>query len=404
VPAPPPRIATVGPRFVLFLTVFIHLLGFGILLPLLPYYAETYGANGTAVGLLNTSFSLMQFVFAPIWGRLSDRVGRRPIIIGSLIVTAGSYLLFATATTLPVLFISRILAGIAGGVIPTAQAYVADTTTPAERTKGMGLIGAAFGLGFVFGPAIGGVLSRHGYSVPAYVACGLALLAALCAAFVLPESLHEEARARAVAARRAAPGLLTAVTRPTVGLVLTLFFLGTLAFAMFEGVFALFGEHEYRLGPQDIGYLLAYAGVIAAIMQAGLVGFLVKRFGERALVVSGFGLMAAALALAGTSPLFGLLLVALGGLAVGNGLTSPSLAGLTSLLSTADEQGGILGVYQSLGSLGRAGGPFIGGIAFDYLGHGSPLVLAGALMALGAALALRLPARGRNQVASERAA
>jgi len=145
----------VGPRVVLFLTVFIHLVGFGLLLPLLPYYAETYGATGVAVGLLNTSYSLMQFLFSPLWGRVSDRIGRRPVIIGSLIATALSYVVFGLATSLPVLFASRIFAGIAGGVIPTTQAYVADTTTPAGRTKGMGLIGAAFGLGFIFGPALG---------------------------------------------------------------------------------------------------------------------------------------------------------------------------------------------------------------------------------------------------------
>ncbi len=380
-----------GPRFVLFLTVFIHLLGFGLLLPLLPYYAETYGANATAVGLLNTSFSLMQFVFAPIWGRLSDRVGRRPIIFGSLVVTALSYLMFALATSLPILFLSRILAGIAGGVIPTAQAYIADTTTAEERTKGMGLIGAAFGMGFIFGPAIGGALSRHGYSVPAYTACGLALIAAASAIFVLPESLPKESRAEAIAARRAAPTLWHALQRPAVGLVLVLFFLGTLGFAMLEGTFALFGEHEYRLGPRDIGFLFAYVGVVAAIMQAGVVGALAKRFGERALVIAGFATMTVSMCLTGLTPAFALLVVSMGILAVGNGMTAPSLAGLVSLASTADEQGGILGVYQSLGSLARAAGPFVGGMAFDSLGHATPYWIAGFLMAASALLASNLP-------------
>ncbi len=384
-----------GPRFVLFLTVFIHLLGFGILLPLLPYYAETYGANGTTVGLLNASFSLMQFGFAPIWGRLSDRVGRRPIIFGSLVVTAGSYLMFALTTSLPVLFASRMLAGIAGGVIPTTQAYIADTTTPAERTKGMGMIGAAFGLGFIFGPAIGGLLSRYGYSVPAYVACGLALLAAASAYFILPESLPRESRAQAIAARRAAPTLAGALRRPTVGLVLALFFLGTLGFAILEGTFAIFGEHEYRLSPRDIGYLFAYVGTVSAVMQAGIIGALAKRFGERALVICGFATMTIAMTYTGSIPIFALLLVTMGLLSVGSGMTTPSLAGLISVSSTADEQGGILGLYQSLGSLARAIGPFLGGIAFDRWGHGSPYLLAGLLMAVSALLAIRLPSRSR---------
>jgi multidrug resistance protein len=383
------------PRSVLFLTVFIHLLGFGILLPLLPYYAETYGANGTTVGLLNTSFSLMQFGFSPIWGRLSDRIGRRPVIFGSLVVTAGSYLMFALATSLPVLFASRILAGIAGGVVPTTQAYIADTTTAAERTKGMGLLGAAFGLGFIFGPAIGGILSRHGYSVPAFVACGLSLIAAASAYFVLPESLPREARAHAVAARRASPTLLQALRRPAVGRVLVLFFVGTLAFSILEGTFALFGEHDYGMSPRDIGYFFAYVGSVSAIMQAGIVGMLVRRFGERALVIAGFALMAAAMTFTGTTPLLPLLLLAMGILSVGNGLTAPSLAGLVSIASTADEQGGILGVYQSLGSLARAIGPFLGGVAFDSWGHGSPYLLAGLLMAVCATLGIRLPSRSR---------
>ncbi|MBI4364641.1 MAG: MFS transporter [Candidatus Latescibacteria bacterium] len=386
------------PRAVLFLTVFIHLLGFGILLPLLPYYAETYGANGTAVGLLNTSFSLMQFGFSPIWGRLSDRVGRRPVIFGSLVVTAGSYLMFALATSLPVLFASRILAGIAGGVIPTTQAYIADTTTPAERTKGMGLLGAAFGLGFIFGPALGGVLSRHGYSVPAFVACGLSLLAALSAYFVLPESLPRAARAAAIASRRSAPTLLEALRRPAVGLVLVLFFVGTLAFSILEGTFALFGEHDYGLSARDIGYFFAYVGSVSALMQAGIVGALAKRFGERALVIAGFALMAVAMTYTGSKPLFPLLLLAMGILSVGNGLTTPSLAGLVSIASTPDEQGGILGVYQSLGSLARAIGPFIGGVAFDRLGHGSPYLVAGLLMAVGVVLGVRIPSRSRVEI------
>jgi multidrug resistance protein len=387
-----------APRSVLFLTVFIHLLGFGILLPLLPYYAETYGANGTTVGLLNTSFSLMQFGFSPIWGRLSDRVGRRPVIIGSLVVTAGSYLMFALATSLPVLFVSRILAGIAGGVIPTTQAYIADTTTPAERTKGMGLLGAAFGLGFIFGPAIGGVLSRHGYSVPAFVACGLSLLAAASAYFVLPESLPREARAGAIASRRAAPSLLEALRRPAVGLVLILFFVGTFAFSILEGTFALFGEHDYGLSPRDIGYFFAYVGSVSALMQAGIVGALANRFGERALVIAGFALMTIAMTFTGSIPLFSLLILAMGVLSVGNGLTTPPLAGLISIASTADEQGGMLGVYQSLGSLARAIGPFLGGIAFDHWGHGSPYLLAGLLMAVAGILAIRLPSRSRPVV------
>jgi MFS family permease len=381
----------VGPRVVLFLTVFIHLLGFGLLLPLLPYFAETYGATGVAVGLLNTSYSFMQFLFSPLWGRLSDRIGRRPVILGSLVATAAAYVVFGLATSLPVLFVSRIAAGIAGGVIPTAQAYIADTTTPAERTKGMGLIGAAFGLGFIFGPALGGILSRYGYSIPAFAAAGLALLAALFALVLLPESLTPEKRAAAAARRLGLFAALSTLRRPALRPVFALFFLGTICFSALEGTFALFGEHMYRIGPQEVGYLFAFVGSLSALMQAGLVGWLARRFGERALVLAGFLLMGLGMVFAGTGPVFGLMLTAMGAVSVGNGLASPSLAGLASVSSSAEEQGAILGTYQSLGSLARSAGPFLGGLAFDQLGPGSPLWLGGIVVALASLIAFRLP-------------
>ena len=386
-----------GPRVVLFLTVFIHLVGFGLLLPLLPYYAETYGATGVAVGLLNTSYSLMQFLFSPLWGRLSDRIGRRPVIIGSLIATAVSYVVFGLATSLPVLFASRIFAGIAGGVIPTTQAYVADTTTPATRTKGMGLIGAAFGLGFIFGPALGGILSRYGYSVPAFAAAALALISALFALVLLPESLTPDMRAAAAARRLSPRETLATIRRPALRPVFLLFFVGTLCFSALEGTFALFGEHVYRIGPRDVGYLFAFVGSLSALMQAGLVGWLARKFGERTLVLGGFLLMGLGMVFSGTGPAFGLMIAAMGAVSVGNGLASPSLAGLASINSSAEEQVSILGTYQSLGSLARSAGPFLGGLAFDHWGAGSPLWLGGVVVALASLLALQLPQNKSHQ-------
>jgi DHA1 family tetracycline resistance protein-like MFS transporter len=383
-----------GSRPVLFLTVFINLLGFGILIPLLPYFAETYGATGVAVGLLNTSYSFMQFLFAPVWGRLSDRIGRRPVLLGSLLVTSASYVVFGLAGSLTVLFISRFAAGIAGATISTAQAYIADTTTAEERTKGMGLIGAAFGMGFVFGPAIGGILSRWGYSMPAYVAAGLALGAAVFAYVRLPESLPAEARVRtARELKHPATALAEAIRRPKVGPVLLLFFIGTLCFSAMEATFALFGEHAYGLGPQGVGYVLAFVGMLSAAMQAGLVGMLARRFGEKALVRSGFLLMGLGFFLGGLSPPFAAFVAVMGVAAIGSGLTTPSLSGLVSIFSHADEQGGILGIYQSLGSLARSVGPFLGGIAYDRFGHGSPLWLAGIVLAVASFYAVRLPRR-----------
>jgi len=386
-----------GPRLVLFLTVFIHLLGFGILLPILPYYAKSYGAGGLLVGLLSASFSFSQFLFAPVWGRLSDRVGRRPILLGSLIVTSGSYVVFGFAHSLPLLFASRILAGIAGAVLPTAQTYIADTTAAEDRTKGMGLIGAALGLGFTFGPAIGGALSHFGYSMPAFASAGFAMMAAVLAFFLLPESLQPEARAEAVARRHERPALTAAFAdafaRPRVRPVLLLYFLGTLCFAGLEATFALFGHDRYGLKASNVGYLLGYMGILAVLMQGGLVGKLVRVFGEPTLVRAGFLLLGAGMLAAGGAPPFSWLLVALAAVALGNGLSSPSLAGLVSIAAAAGEQGSVLGVYQALGSLARTIGPFLGGLAFDVIGPTSPLWIGGAVLALSSFLAGSLPRR-----------
>lgn len=387
-----PRPISAESRTILFLTVFIHLLGFGIIIPLLPYYAETYGATGLTVGLLTTSFSFSQFVFAPFWGRLSDRVGRRPILIGSLLLTGVSYLVYAAAGSLALLFASRILAGVAGAVLSTAQAYVADTTTPENRTKGMGLIGAAFGMGFIFGPAIGGVLSRWGFAAPAYASASLALAAAVFAFLRLPESLPREARAGA-AARRSRTTLREALARPAVGTVLGLFFVATLCFSGMETILALFCQRFYGWGPHEIGYLFAYVGVVAASMQLRIVGALARRFGERALVRAGLALMGAAFVTAGLVPPLALFLLVMGAIAVASGLMTPSLSGLISIATPADEQGGILGVYQSLGSLARAAGPFLGGLAFDVVSPGAPLWMAGIGLGLAALFAAKLPRR-----------
>jgi DHA1 family tetracycline resistance protein-like MFS transporter len=382
-----------GSRAILFFTVFIHLLGFGIIIPLLPYFAERFGASGLTVGLLTTSFSLAQFLFAPIWGRLSDRIGRRPVLLGSLILTGVSYLVFAVAGSLPVLFLSRIFAGIAGATLSTAQAYIADTTTPENRTRGMGLIGAAFGMGFIFGPAMGGILSKWGFSVPAYAAAGLALTAFLFALVLLPESLPPEERALAAQRRRNAATLREALGRPTVGVVLALFFTATFCFSGMEAILALFCQRFFHWGPHQIGYLFAYVGIVAAVMQAGIVGALAKRFGERALVRSGLALMGAAFVTAGLVPPLPMFLAAMGAIAVASGLSTPSLSALVSLATPADEQGGMLGVYQSLGSLGRATGPFLGGLIYDVVGPGAPLWIAGAILLVAALLAARIPRR-----------
>jgi DHA1 family tetracycline resistance protein-like MFS transporter len=382
-----------GKSLALFLTVFIHLVGFGIIVPLLPYYAQTYGASGVQVGLLLASFSAMQFLCSPAWGRLSDRIGRRPMLIGSLLLTAGSYVMFAYAGSLAMLFVSRILAGIAGATISTAQAYVADTTPLERRTQGMGLIYAAFGAGFIFGPAIGGILSHWGYAVPGLAAAGLALTACVAAVVFLPESLPREARAQAIAQRATSPSRWAMFDRPVVGTGLWLLFLSTVCFAAMEGTFALFGQWRFGFGPRQIGLLLAYTGVLAVILQGGVVGRLARRYGEGAMVRAGFAVMAIGLVGMAMAPRMSWLMVALGAIAVGSSLAGPTLAGLVSSAASAVEQGAVLGLYQSMGSLGRAVGPFLGGWAFDHIAHPSPMWLGAIVVGLASVLALKLPVR-----------
>jgi DHA1 family tetracycline resistance protein-like MFS transporter len=319
------------------------------------------------------------------------------VLLITMLISFCAYLLFGFAESMLVLWISRITSGIAGANIAAAQAYISDITTKENRAKGMGMIGAALGLGFTFGPAIGGALSHWGYSVPAFASAGFALMAAVLAFFLLPESLSPEAHAEAALRRRERPGLATAFSdafaRPSVRPVLLLYFIGTLCFAGLEATFALFGQDRYGLKASNVGYLLGYMGILAVVMQGGLVGRLARRFGEPRLVRSGFLLLGAGMLAAGGAPPFSWLLVALAAVALGNGLASPSLAGLVSIVSTAGEQGSVLGVYQALGSLARTVGPFLGGLAFDTLGPTSPLWIGGAILALASFLAGSLPRR-----------
>jgi MFS transporter, DHA1 family, tetracycline resistance protein len=369
----------VSPLLVIFVTVFIDLLGFGIIIPLLPFYAEHYGASALLVGLLSTSFSFAQFVFAPFWGWLSDRYGRRPVILAGLLGSAASYAMFALATSLPMLFVARTLAGIAGANIPTAQAYIADVTTPETRAKGMGLVGAAFGLGFVFGPAIGGFLSHWGYSAPGWFAAALSL-ANFCAALVLlPESRRPGAHTVAPSRRRLA-AFREALARPHLPMVLLLNFIVVTAFASFEATFALFSERQFGFTASTIGYMFAWIGIVLVTVQGGLVGRVVPKVGERRVVPGALLVIAVSLALVPLAPSVTALALAVGLLAVGMGFNSPAMLSTISRLASDRDQGSTLGMSQSLASLARIIGPAWGGWVFDALGMRFPFVTAAALM------------------------
>src|SRR5215213_2499521 len=292
-----------SPLLVIFITVFIDLIGFGIVIPVLPFYVEgtKFNASPSTVGLLFASFS-------PILGRLSDRYGRRPILLLSLIGTGVGFLILGFATTLWMLFLGRIIDGISGGNISTAQAYIADITTPENRAKGMGLIGAAFGMGFIFGPAIGGVLSRWGINVPFLFAAGLAFSNAVLLYFTLPETVTPDHPARASATTDRWAQLARSLKQSRLALVLLIYFLFVTAFSVMTTSFGLFTMYRFGYDAHDTGWLFVFVGVIGAIIQGGLIGRLVKRFGEMPLVVAGAVLFSASLfAIPFTGPQTGLL-------------------------------------------------------------------------------------------------
>ncbi|HEX8137283.1 MAG TPA: MFS transporter [Pyrinomonadaceae bacterium] len=357
-----------SPLLVIFITIFIDLVGFGIVIPVLPFYVEGTRFNATprAVGLLFASYSVMQLIFTPILGRLSDKYGRRPVLFLSLLGTGLGFLMMGLATTLWMLFAGRIIDGITGGNISTAQAYIADVTTPENRSKGMGMIGAAFGLGFIFGPAIGGILSRWGMGVPFLFAAAMAFANALLLYFTLPETVTPDHPARASVASGRWSQLLRALKQQRLAFVLVIYFLFVVAFSIMTSSFALFTMYRFGYDAHDTGWLFMFVGVVGAIIQGGLIGRLVRRFGEVALVVAGSLLFAASLFIIPlTSPQTGLLtLLAVGAtFAVGNGLATPSLTGLASKSVGRGEQGGVLGVTQSVASLARTVGPLIASAA-----------------------------------------
>jgi len=381
---------------ILFLTVFVDLIGFGIVLPLLPFYADRFGASGTEIALLVLSYSAAQLVMAPIWGRLSDRFGRRPILIFGLVGSSLSYLVFAYAATLPLLLLSRVMAGIGGANIPVAQAYIADITPPEKRAGNLGLIGAAFGLGFVFGPALGGVLAPLSPALPGLVAATFCGVNALLALFLLPESLSPGERARVVAARAAAPSprrleALTLVlgTRRYRDILLVTF-LFTMAFSAMHPTFSLFAAGRFGLSEVSVGWLFTFMGVFSALMQGLGVRALVARIGEARLILACSIPFVAGLLVIALSPVLSGLLLGLALLAVGFGGTLPSLASLLSQTVGEDVQGGALGIGQSVGAMARVVGPLLAGILWDQAGPAWPYLAGAALALLAGGISLRL--------------
>jgi len=355
-----------SPLIIIFTTVFIDLVGFGIVIPVLPFYAEGTAFNATPrmVGLLFASYSIMQLIFSPVLGRLSDKYGRRPVLLLSIIGTGIGFLILGLATTVLMLFVGRILDGITGGNISTAQAYIADITTKENRAKGMGLIGAAFGLGFIFGPAIGGILSQWGIHVPFFFAASLCFANAVLLYFRLPETVTSDHPARnSAAGGRSWRQVFLSLKQPRLASVLVIYFLFIVAFSIMTTSFSLYTMFRFGYDAQHTGYLFAYVGLIAVIIQGGLIGRLVKRFGELPLVIFGafcFAISLFAVPFVGPAAggLAGLLIGG-GVFSMGNSLATPALTSLASKSVGPEQQGVVLGVTQSTASLARAVGPSI---------------------------------------------
>lgn len=376
---------------VVFGVVFLDLVGFGIVLPLIPFFADSMGATPLIVGVIVASYSLMQLVFSPVWGSLSDRFGRRPFLVLGLFGSAASYVVFGLAETVAVLLVSRVVGGSMGATVPVAQAVVADSTAPEERARGMGMIGAAFALGFIFGPAIGGFLSQWGYAVPGFVAAGLTGANAVAAIFLLPESLPPERRIRGrtglaglrqrVAAVRAVLGR-TELTRP----ILVLFVM-TWGFAGITTTLPLYLDDPLGMTAAAAGGLFAYLGLIASVVQGRLIGPLVDRHGEKSVAVAGGLTLAVGMLMIGTIPSFAALFVALALVGAGWGCVVPSIHSMISRRASDREQGEVLGVNQSSASAARVVGPISAGWGFGALGPQLGFVGGAGLVALGALIA-----------------
>jgi MFS family permease len=380
-----------SPKVLIFMTVFLYLVGFGIIIPILPLLGTELGGSASQVGWLMAIFSFMQFVFAPLWGYFSDRHGRRPILVSCLIGEALTYVWFAFARDFTSLFLARMLAGFFGASLSTASAYISDITPPKERSKGMAIIGAAFGLGFVIGPALGGLLIKigNGFSpdplmgstFASLFVAGLCLVTFIFAYFKLPESLTEERRleTKLQNKKHRFTLLIDKLKIPTLNTLILTFFCNTLGMASMEATLVLFVGAHFGWTAMDVSFGFAYVGVVMIITQGYLVRKLIPKLGERKMAVLGLILFSMGMAGIAISNSINMLAVAMTFLAFGNGFSNPSLMGSISLVSSEQEQGVNMGVAQSASSLGRILGPIMGGFCFDKISDRSPFLLAAAI-------------------------
>lgn len=380
-------------KVILFLTMFIVMVGFGVIMPILPFYAESMGATATHLGMLFAAYSVVQFLFAPMWGRLSDRIGRRPVLMIGLVGFGLSFLLFGLANSLWMLFAARTLGGIlSAATLPTVLAYVADITDVRSRGSGMGIIGASAGIGITFGPVIGGYLGEIDPSLPFFFAAGLGLLVSLFAYFFLPESRSKAAQsqARAGHTKRSDMGEIWAALFGPIGFILILAFLASFASANLEGTFALFSEVHLGFGEAEMGTLFGVMGIVMALTQAFLVGPFINRWGEQRMILVGLLSSAAGFLLLLTTYNMVSVAAVMAVMGLGNAALRPSVNSLASKLVSDAEQGSAMGIVSSYNSLGRIFGPIVGGVLFDLLGYQWPYLVGSVTFLLIFGLALFL--------------
>jgi len=389
------------PLFLLSFNLFIIMIGIGLVIPILPFYVEEFGAGATELGILVAIFSFMQFLFAPIWGRLSDRIGRKPLITVGLLGFAMAEFIFAFASQFWMLYLSRILAGTFGSALmPTAMAYVSDVTTEEKRGQGMGFLGAAMGLGIVVGPGIGGWLAEFDLSYPFLFAGIMASLAGIVSIFVLPESLSKEARQKAYSEEGVRENqfvLMKKALFSPVGFLLVLVFFMSFGLANFQSIFGYYTLERYNYSPQTVGFIILIIGLIGTIIQGGVVGRLIEKLGDERVVVMAFLISGIGFILMTLAETLSLVLITTGIFFIGNSILRPSLNTFISKLA-GDKQGMVMGLNNSFLSLGNVAGPLLAGTLFEVNIHFPYLF--GAIVMFGALISTKiwLMKRAKQQV------
>ncbi len=382
-----------SPLATILLVVFVDLIGFGMIIPILPLYAKSFQAEEWQIGLLLGCYSFMQFLASPVLGYISDRVGRKPVLLVSLVGSAIGYAVMANAHSLTMLFIARIIAGICGASVGTAAAYIADITPPENRSRRMGLIGAAFGVGFILGPAIGGILSHFSTAGPFWFGAGLAFLNAIAVLLFLPEP--EKHVKRSEAAVPVGPDATDRTGSDGIPILVVTYFVAIAGFAIVTMIYPQVLDRRFNLSPTQISLVFVFLGLVGAFIQGGAIGRLAKRFGDYKLAAIGLLVMAISMLLMPLAQNMGLFLLFTFGLAVGNSLAQPTLMAMASRLAAATAQGRVIGTVQSAGSLGRVVGPAAGGFMLGRdrsgpaLAYGNtPFLIGGIIMGIAFLLSL----------------